>query len=244
MQFKGITTQVGGRLINIELPDTKSIALTGDNQSCDFILDVIRSLLTCDYTNELEVFGGQNTVFKTRSTLTFTNGTVSVKNKSVIIDGKIPKLHILDVDEFGGLASVIMSDSIDIRNSVGIDTTNLKFLRTQLADIQVRRLVELMNRYAGYDAISIGVDELKFNFEPENASRLQVAYMTLAESFLTPDNFLRIVLLHNCSFFDEIELAKFVELLDNVPKLEMLFVSGKIDSSSLSANSVVKFVNV
>lgn len=240
MQFKNITTQLSGRFLNIDLPDKKSIILNGDIETKEYLLQVIKSLLCFDYSTELSGFLKHNPL-ETKSVLVFTNGIVRVHNQASVIEGNVPKLHILELQSDGSILSVLTSED---SNNLTLDTDMTKY-SGQLPLESMYRLASLCNKVAGYEFVVFENNEINFNWESTiSKSVLETIYLTISESFLTPEGYLRLVLLHTCFGMDSSIMAKLIEVLDNIRGLEMLFCTAEIEPQHLSSDSVVTYLNV
>lgn len=231
MQFKGISAFCNGKLIQIELPDKKSIVLDGKNG--DFILSLIRSILSMDYNDYFLDYGDMKDMLLENSYLRFTNGGIACRDNAITIDGSVPKIHCVYARKNGGINSFLISNNTDL--------TTISFNMTEYTDIidtnSWVRLQELINRFAGFEFLKIDSKKLYFNSITEE---LKLAYLLMAESFLTPENYLRIVLIPKLGVFSPSRFCEFMELLDNIHRLEVILTTEDIN---IRSNSVITLVD-
>lgn len=241
MQFKQITTNLNGNFVNIMLPDKKSIVLKGDKDTKDCVLDVIKAILGCDYTGVMSENFNRN-LFMSSSSLVFTNGELFIKDKAVVRKGKVPRLHY--VEYAGGITiqSFLVTESTE-NTLIGFDLTEYTPL---ISSEMWLRLITMVNRVVGFEFVSLTNETLSFNFDTSIMSEdaLKVIYLLIAESFTTPEDYLRLVVIRDFGCIDKNKMGELIEVLDNIRGLEMVICTADIQPDSLSKNSIVTFVSI
>ena len=239
MQLKGIQAIHKGRVMNIELPDKKSIVLCGGIENRNYVIDLLRMMLGVDYSDNLPcVQYKSNDLLKDSASIRFTTGSIILSDGAVTIKGKVPYLHCVMLTEMG-VSSFLVSQTLN-HTSIGHDMTKFSNI-IPVADWI--RLVELFNRYAGFDCAILENTEgnnFTLTFSSEMTEELRLAYLLMSESFLTPKDYLRVVLLPQLSLFDAKKVFELVELADNITRLEMFICGADID---IKAGSIITPVN-
>lgn len=244
MQFKNIQAIRGNRIINVVLPDKKSIVLCGSEDDNLYVMDLLRVMLGVDYNDNLGYLKYRaEDILKSKASLRFTTGNVYISNGSVRIDGKIPYLHVVQPTNNGGIKSYLISPLVQ-GTDLDVDMT---VYNESIQYSDWIRLVELFNRYAGRDCaqiVEVNKDstvqhgyQLRFNNITEE---LKTVWLLMSESFLTPQNYLRIVLLPKMNGFDSDKMFKLIDLVDNIGKLEMVITIADVN---IKEGSVITEVN-
>lgn len=239
MQLKSIQAIHKGRVINLELPDKKSIVLNGSRKDCNYILDLSKVMLGVDYNSSLPyVENRSEDILNDSASMRFTTGSILLKDGSITIQGKIPYIHVVQVTNNGGISSFLVSQSL---NPTGLAVDMTKFSNAiEIADWI--RLVELFNRYAKFECAILENNgdnnfSLRFNGLTEE---LKTVYLLMSESFLTPKDYLRVVLLPEINGINADRMFELIELTDNITKLEMIICGADVE---IKDGSVITPVN-
>ena len=239
MQLKSIQAIHKGRVINLELPDKKSIVLSGSRQDCNYILDLTKLLLGVDYNSSLYYIENKSEeLLKDSASMRFTTGSILLKDGSVRIVGKVPYIHCVMLTETG-VSSFLVSQSL---NPTSINHDMTKFSNIIPVGDWIR-LTELFNRFAGFECAIFrknGDNDFSLEFYSELTEELKLAYLLISESFLTPKDYLRIVLIPQISLFDEKRMFELIELVDNINKLEIVICGADVE---IKSGSVITPVN-
>lgn len=239
MQLKGIQTFYKNKIINIELPDKKSIVLNGTKKECTYILDLLRTMLGVDYNDNLRYLENRSEdVLKNNASIRFTTGSILLKDGTITIHGRVPYLHVVMVDNSGDINSFLVSQSA---SPIGLATDMTKY-NTEIEHTDWIRLLELFNRYAGFDCctlVELADSTYKLEFT-DLTPELETVYLLMSESFLTPQDYLRIVLLPDIKGVTPERMFELIELVDNINKLEMIISSADVE---IKGNTVVTNVS-
>lgn len=244
MQFKSIQAIRGGRVISITLPDKKSIVFCGSTNDNYYVMDLMRVMFGVDYNDNLgHLKYRAEEILKNNASLRFTTGSIYINKGSVRIDGRIPYLHIVQPDNHGGIRSYLVSQSVSVKD-LDVDMTHYN---ESIPHTDWIRLAELFNRYAERECVEIievgtnesgaPIYELRFN---DITEELQTVWLLMSESFLTPQNYLRIVLLPELDGFDGDSMFRLIDLVDNISRLEMVITTAEVN---IKAGSVITEVN-
>lgn len=244
MQFKSIHAMRGKRPIGIILPDKKSIVLSGRRDDAYYLFDMMRVSFGMDYNDNLGVYRYKSEeILKNESCLRFTGGMISIKNGAVSLEGKVPQIHVVQVMEDYSIRSYLVSNRTSIKD---LDNDMTKYSSV----IQYKdwlRLVELFNRFAEYECAvlthvgSSDEDEsysLSFN---GITKELQTGWLLMAESFLTPKDYLRVVLIPELDSFSAKDMFRLIDVTDNISRLEMVFTCSDVDIEPGSVITEVSF---
>lgn len=245
MQLKGLKTEVNEHPIIVNFPDKKSIILKGQNNL--HLLYVIEMLLSSDYTGyykDLDKnYGYMYKNVTGMSQLAFTNGSIIGKDNKIYINGQVPNLHCIRYLKNGEFRSFLFSEDVGYCELYN-DMTKYS---TIVPDNSWIRLCTLVNNLIGYEVVVLDNRQLKFNWGTNIEFSIEAQkfiYMIISECFLTPNGYLRVLLLPDIDILSSKQQVKLIECLDNIKGHEMCISSGNISFSDIDENSVVTFVNV
>lgn len=236
MQFKGIQA-MGRKVYNIDLPDKKSIVLDGMQADKDYILELLKIIFGMDYNNSLHGDYNCEEMLRNNAVLQFTGGKLRVEKGAISISGKIPYIHCVYAGN-DGITSFLISQSV---KKLEISTDMTEF--SNIIDMSDwTRLIELFNRYAGFKcAYLVDSSEVGKILQFDGLTKeLETVWLLMSESFLTPTDYLRIVLIPQLSLFSAEDMFRLIELLDNIHRLEMVITSAEVD---IKPNSVITRVS-
>lgn len=246
MQLKGIKTILNEKERAIKLPNKKSIVLKSVNQNNkDQIIYLIETLLSREYTDYYAKvdsnFGFQYMPLSKISVLDFTNGKIIGKNSTIRVNGEIPKIHCVRYVRNGVIRSFLCDNS----EHAGTCLLNYNMTRytKDVSDAVWYRIIEIVNKFLGYKAVELVDKELRFHFTTTKYSveAQKIIYMLISECVLTPENYLRVVLLSDIECMTEEQQIDLIMVLDNLKGHEMLISSGNINNIN---NPVLAFVNI
>ena len=245
MQFKSIQAIRGGRVLNIVLPDKKSVVLSGSKSDSEYVMDMMRVMFGVDYNDNLGYLHYRSEeILRNSASLRFTTGSIYINKGSVRIEGRVPYLHIVQPDMQGGIRSYLVSQSATVKD-LDVDMT---VYNGAIPHTDWIRLAELFNRYADRDCVKIcevkdeetGSTGYKLEFV-DITEELQTVWLLMSESFLTPSNYLRIVLLPPMEGFDADKMFKLIDLVDNISRLEMVITTAEVNIKEGSVITEVDF---
>ena len=241
MQLKQITTSLDGNFVNVILPDKKSIVLKGDRKTKDYIFDVIKAMLGCDYTGVMFENFDIN-LFNSSASLVFANGELFIRDKAVVSKGNVPKLHYIEYSGGNYIQSFLVTGSTE-NTLIGYDLT----CYTPLISMETWiRLITMVNSLVGFEFVTLTNGKIDFNFDSSvmDEDALKIIYLLIAESFTSPKDYSRLVLIRDFDCIPRNKMGELIEVLDNIGGLERIICSAEISPSSLSKNSVVTFVSI
>lgn len=241
MQLRQIITDVGGTFKSIELPNSRSVVMLGDDKVKDSVMGLVKSMLGCDYIGVLSENFDIDT-FTSSSSLIFDSGELFLRDKAVATKGKVPRLHYIEYTGGDSIESFLVTMSTDDTN-LGVDLTKYSNIISQDKWL---RLIALTNSVVGFEFVSLHNDNLVFSFDTSymSESALKVTYLLVAESFVTPSGYTRLVCIRDKGDFSNKELGKLIEVLDNIRNLERVICTVNLVKEDFSSNSKVSFVDI
>ena len=212
--FKSFST-TNGVSIDVAFPD-KSLLLVKGNSN--IFLHLVESLLAYDFTGNL-VNDTKQYNYEGVSSLVFDSGVLTGQEKRVFDEGVIPKIHsIRYLEDSDNIRSFLIGG-----DSEGDMISNSTLKKTgAISDESWVRITQVLNNLFGYTAVSIENSNLIFSFEerPELSEKVQkIMFLLLAECYLTPSGYERLVILPNMTGVNKSVLSKFM--------YQLILTSGK-----------------
>lgn len=244
MQFKSIQALRGSRPISIVLPDKKSIVLSGRRDDSYYLFDMMRVSFGMDYNDNLGVYKFRSEeILKNQSSLRFTTGMIKIVDGAVSIDGKVPHIHVVQVMPNGSIRSYLVSNKSHIKD---LDNDMTKY-SSVIPYTDWLRLVELFNKFAKFECAKLtpvdgGIEDVSYSLSFSGITEeLQTAWLLMSESFLTPKDYLRVVLLPELNGYTPDDMYRLIDVADNISHLEMVFTCAEVDIKPGSVITEVTF---
>lgn len=235
MDIVGVKTTIGGRDLSVNLPDKKSIIIRGRNS--EYFITIFESLLANDYTNN--VYKREEGVSK----VIFREGALVGKDKSVFMEGKIPKIHCIRYLDSGRFRSFLISDEVSYSELY----SDMKKYSGIIPEAKWIRLCEIVNSIVGFNLVYVVDKKIKFCFSDVSEFSIEaqkLVYLLVAECFITPKGYRRILILPDIDLLNGRQQALLIEHLDNIIGHDLCISSGNISVNDLSRDSVLSFLNI
>lgn len=233
--LKTIKTDVNGKSIVFQVPDKRTVILK--SRLSQQLLYIVESLLANDFTDYYKKIDMQYGLdYEERSgasTLQFTDGVLVGSERTVKSEGVIPKIHCIRY--IGGYCKSIRSFLLSTESGVSSLYTDLTSYTTALPDSQWFRLIALVNSVVGYEMCSLKDRKLMFDFDSGDIDEegCKLVYSLIAECFLTPEGYHRILLLSDIMFlYPEVQL-NLLRALHSIKGHSLTLSSAKIPPMSL-----------
>lgn len=233
MQLKSLKTIIDEKEKEVTFPDKKSVIVKGENKNQ--ILYLIETLLSRDYTDYYAKIDSNYDFFyeplSEMSVLVFTNGKIIGKSSTIKVQGEVPKIHCIRYVRNGVIRSFLCNDNMD-ECSLGNNMTRYN----EQIDMSIwYRLIQTVNDYLGFVFVELVDKDLRFHFTTDNIKKFTVdaqklAYMLISECFITPENYLRILLLSEIECMTKEQILDLIKLLDNLKGHEMLLTVDEIET--------------
>lgn len=233
MQLKSLKTILKEKEKEVTFPDKKSVIIKGENKNQ--ILYLVETLLSRDYTDYYAKVDSKYDFFyeplSEQSVLIFTNGKIIGKKSTIRVQGEVPKIHCIRYVRDGVIRSFLCNDNMEACSLVN----NMTRYSEQI-DISVwDRLIRTVNEYLGFVFVELVDKDLRFHFTTDNLKEFTVeaqklAYMLISECFITPENYLRILLLSEIECMTKEQILDLIKLLDNLKGHEMLLTVDEIET--------------
>lgn len=249
--LKKVSYTVGSHFRSYDLPPNKLVGLVGDKIQCDTFLSILERCIASDFSHYFDDFDLSKGIKYTPELgnvhLEFDYGSLSYVNNNFIKRLAtrrdfycIRYINNLDIRSF---VSPLVER--DIPNSLGVSLTSYS---SALSKSSWLRLRELYNNMCGFNAVHINPEkkELSFNFNNDKGwseEALKLAYIILAESFVSARKGIRIILLSEINIMSESQFTRFLDALYHVSNLECICFCNQITSvrrSNLSDLGLLK----
>lgn len=221
-----IHTKINGKESSVKIPDKKTVILRGTHNVS--VLFAVESLLNFDMTNyylERDKSKGYHyAVPDGECYISFgdTGRLVGLGGK-VTSQGNVPKIHCVRYlrDEAGGsIRSFIISEEGDTPYQL---STNLTKYSVKLPDSSWFRLTSMVNKVIGFDFCELrargGNKEVYFKYDDAKTISVdgcKAVFMLLAECFLTPEGYHRIMLVPEIECLEAKKQLALLDALSNV----------------------------
>lgn len=244
--IKSINTEISGRGVQVYLPEKKTIILKGVNSL--HIIHILECLLGQDFTGyywELDKqYGFRYNEVSGVSSVVFNAGAILGKDKVIQLQGVVPNIHVIRYLNGYTFRSFYLSTTVGADTTLYSDMTKYSHV---LQENQWIRLVVLVNSLIGFEFVRLDEESLKFDFRNDadiSVDGQKLIYSLLAECFLTPDGYSRVLLLPDMSVLPNDKQVRFLEVLDDIKGHTLTLSTAKISASDVKENSIISFLNV
>lgn len=246
MLFKHLTADLKVQKINMDFREESRQAL---NSSYALeIMHILESLIIGDTVGYLQDYDKKYGCYYTKnedSELSFTNGSsIKISNRKAYFNGKTPDIHCVRHIGDGEVRSTLLNNDVDNASN----KTSLYKYSDILTMPQWVRLIETVNNIVGAEIVSLSSDKnLCFDFKTNYTYSIeaqQFIYTLIAECFLTPENYKRLVLLPKLDFLTTRQSLDLIRYLGNIPKHELLLTDLKLKPTDIQENDDIVIVSI
>lgn len=243
--LKSVSTEIKGNKVQVNFPEKKTIVLRGQNAL--HILYTVESLLAQDFTeyySELDKqYGYYYGNLEGTSILVFNDSAIFGRDKQVKVQGLVPNVHVIRYLD-ANFRSFYLSSNLTNFSPVYTDMRHYSHI---IQDAQWVRLVSVVNNVLGFELVEFKNNDLFFKFQSNNEISIQgqqIVYLLMAECFLTPPNYHRVLLIPEIEYLPKEVYIRFLEALDNIKGHTLTLSVSDIQPMDLKASSVISFLNV
>lgn len=236
-----------GSGINCEFPDKKIIFVRG--KSREQLLYVVESLLAMDmsgYYAELDKRAGREyTGVGDDVYLMFNDGAITASGGVVQLQGLIPKTHVIryiGVDT--QFRSFYLEQNLQSYSSV---YTDMRKYSKVIDDAKWFRLITTVNDLLGFTFVELEDDELKFHPSEECAISTdgqKLIYMLMAESYLTPEGYKRVMLISDIPYLEKDMELKLIKRLGAITGLSLILSTADVEFSDIANEQAMTILTV
>lgn len=244
--IKSINTEISGRGVQVYLPEKKTIILKGINAL--HVIHILECLLGQDFTGyywELDKqYGFRYSEVSGVSSVVFNAGAILGKDKVIQLQGVVPNIHVIRYLNGYTFRSFYLSTTVGADATLYSDMTKYSHV---LQENQWIRLLALVNNLVGFELVRLDGESLKFAFRNDvdiSVDGQKLIYSLLAECFLTPEGYSRVLLLPDMSVLPSDKQVRFLEVLDDIKGHTLTLSTAKISASDIKENSIISFLNV
>lgn len=245
--IKAIKTEVNGKQVSVTLPDSKTVILRG--RLSMHILYVVESLLSSDctgyYADIDSQFGIKYEALDGLSQIMFNNGYLSGRDKCVMAAGVVPNFHCVRYigNNVHQLRSFLLASDGNL-NCLDHDLTKYSSV---LADTQWIRMMAIVNDIVGYEMCELKEHKIKFNMDVDSdidEDTRGLIYILVAECFLTPPNYHRVLLLPDIIGLYPDTQVKLLDSLDNISGHTLTLSTARVQPADIVNSRSVTLLNV
>ena len=235
MIFKHLRADLGKQKINIDFREEKNQTLNSA-----YVLDVmhcLESLIIGDTVGYLQDYDRQYNCYYSKnedSELSFdNNSSIKIANRRIYFNGTTPSIHCVRHIGNGEIRSTLLNNNIaDAPNSVAMYRYSDALTKNQWV-----RCIEIVNSIIGADIVMLNSNkDLIFDFKSDYEYSIQAQqfiYTIVAECFLTPENYKRLVLLPKLDFLTTRQSLNLIKALGKLAKHELLITDLKVNPAEI-----------
>lgn len=244
--IKCVTTEISGRVIQVNLPEKKTLILRGSTAL--HLLHIVECLLGQDFTgyywNLDKSYGFNYEEVSGESSIIFNDGAVFGKDKVTQVQGVIPNIHVIRYLSGYTIRSFYLSTTVSSFSPIYDNLTKYYGI---LQDTQWVRLIMLVNNVLGFEFVRLEEDKLEFNQLRGSYISVEgqkLVYSIISECFLTPDKYSRVLLLPDIDVLPKDIQVRFLEVLDNIKGHTLTLSTANLGFEDIKGRSIISFLNV
>lgn len=223
---------VGNRTETVDFGDRSVVGLRGGMVEVDTILFTLERFLALDFGSFYNDIDSKLGV-KYENINIGTSSIVYSEGSSYYLDGKLtsigemPSIHCIRYVNGNIIRSFLISDKSN-QEEIGIDMSHFNSI---IPDSKWQRIEILVNGLLEYSFVNIDFKSrsLVFDFDsrPDEWSEegIEVVYLLVSESMLTPEGYSRVILLSDMEILTYDQLQKLVDVLRGISRNELIVYS-------------------
>lgn len=245
--IKYVGMQVDGGDVGVEFPNKRALFVRGKLN--EHFLYVVESLLARDttgYYSELDSHAGKS--YKDidgELLMLFNDGAIRSSERVIQVTGVLPSIHVVRYIGVGNtFRSFYLESSLSTYSTVYTDMRKYSHI---IDDAKWVRLIAVVNDLLGFEFVSL--DESGLHFSPSEGHHFSVEaqkfiYMLMAECYLTPDGFRRILLLSDIPFLEKSDEVKFINKLCDIPGGSLALSTAWVSADDIEPYKSMSFLGV
>lgn len=236
-----------GGLIGVELPNKKTIFVRG--KLSEHFLYVVESMLARDtsgYYGKLDGSAGKSYQdVDGEMCLLFNDGAIRSNERVIQVNGALPSTHVIrytGVDST--FRSFLLENSLTTHSPVYSDMRKYSHI---IDDAKWVRLIAVVNNLLGFEFAKLSDGSLSFSPRTDchfTVEAQKFMYMLMAECYLTPDGFSRILLLSDMPFLEKEDEIKFISCLGTIPYHSLTLSTSRASMDDIQAYESMSLISV
>lgn len=245
--IKSVSMTVDGSKVAKELPDVRTVVVKGKLK--EHFLYTIESLLAMDTSGYYGAIDGKASYrdLDGEHYLLFRDGSSGIRSMDKVCQttGVVPSTHVIrytgDDIKF---RSFYMEQGLSSYSSV---YTDMRKYSHAITDAQWCRLIMLVDNLLGFEFVVFEDGALRFNPQdgmPLSAEAQKFIYMIMAECYLTPPNYKRVLLLSDIPYLDNQMQIKLFKRLGELPGFGITLTTADIGFTDIQERDSISFLNL
>lgn len=245
--IKHVSMTIDGGKKSMELSDARTIIVRGRMK--EHFLYVVESLLAMDtsgYYGEIDKQAGANYKdIEDEAFVLFQDGGIRSVDKVVQTSGVVPSTHVIrytGADE--KFRSFYMEQGLSTYSTVYTDMRKYSHV---ISDAKWFRLLAMVNDLLGFEFVTADDGELAFhpmNGFPVSPDGQKFIYLLMAECYLTPEKYRRVLLLSDIPYLTTELQIKFLKRLGDIPGHGVTFSTSKVEFTDIQERDSISFLSV
>lgn len=181
------------------------------------------------------------------SSITYENGVTYLDNDKKVVKstGKTPNIHCIRfIEESNELRSCTISTTSKNIESIAHNMVRYSVI---IDNNKWVRLCTLVNKVIGYTFVKVENNELVFDYNTNTAltdKQKEMIYIIIAECFLTPEGFERVILLTNMEGYPKSVVIKLIETLTRIKDNNLVLCTYDLKISDITDNLSIKLLHI
>ena len=245
--IKFVSMTIDGGKKGVELPDVKTVIVKGKLK--EHFLYVVESLLAMDtsgYYGQVDKQTGSNyKELDEEVYMLFQDGGIRSENQLVQVTGVVPNTHVIRYTGAGEtFRSFYMEPGLSTYSSVYTDMRKYSHV---IPDAKWFRLIAMVNDLLGFEFVSLDTEGLHFAPRADcwiSVEGQKFVYLLMAESYLTPDGYKRVLLLSDIPYLEKEAQIKLLRRLSDIPGFGVTLSTAVVEFTDITAGSSISFLSV
>lgn len=236
--IKKLSLSINNRKIDIDFGDSNIISLGGSISDRDTIIYTLERFFANDfgtYYNDIDSNLGVNYAnVEFPCSIEYSNSYCKYTGNRFKFLGHTPSIHCIRYINNSIIRSFILKNSKIDNEIIGVDMTKFN---SGVSDSKWKRLALLVNNLIGSDVVNLDLTHrsLFLTTTPVNdwsEEAIKFVYLLVSESIITPEDYIRVILLSHVSMLSSEQLEKLIDTLKSISKGDMVVLSDRISQAT------------
>lgn len=240
--IKFVSMSVDGGKKGVEVPDVKTVIIRGRLKNR--FLNVVESLLAMDVSGYNAQLDGQESI-DDEAYILFKDGGIRAKDGVAELQGVVPPTHVIRYAGSGDkFRSFYLSPTLSTYSPVYTDMRKYSHV---IVDSRWYRLISIVNDLLNFEFVRLEDGNLSFSPRsdmPVSVEGQKFVYMLMAECYLTPENFKRVLLLSDIPSLDTATQLKLFQRLGVIPGFGVIFSAAGVEFTDVKEGTSISFLSV
>lgn len=245
--IKYVGMQIDGGDVGVEFPNKTILFVRGRlNEHFLYVMESLLARDTSGYYSDLDSHAGKlYSDIDGHLVMLFNDGAIQSNERVIQVSGVLPSIHVVRYIGVGTtFRSFHLESSLSTYSTVYSDMRKYSHV---IDDAKWVRLISVVNDLLGFEFVKL--EDEKLSFSPSADCKFSIeaqkfVYMLMAECYLTPDGFRRILLLSDIPFLEKEDEVKFINKLCAIPGASLTLSTSEVGTSDIEPYNSMSFLSV